>query len=202
MISGGYFTVGRFRRIPIRIHLATPVGFFVFTGFSFNPVAWAAFLFIILVHELGHAALVRRYRLSVVSIDINGIGGVCRWAGHATPIQESVVAWGGVLAQAVLLVLIEVVGKFAAFRGDTIFGQVAPTLVFANVYLIALNLLPIPPLDGAKAWALFRWRNLHFWGRRGVLKMRAAALEAELERMQQRKDPAPESEPSRPTMLN
>ncbi len=134
----------------------------------------------------------RRYRFAVLSIDINGIGGVCRWEGESTATQESVVAWGGVLAQAALLVLAEVASQIVPFRSGTAWGQFALTLVGANVWLMAVNLLPFPPLDGAKAWALFRWSNLHFWGRRSVLKVRAAAVEAELRRLRA-DDPAPDA---------
>jgi Zn-dependent protease len=183
VVSRGYFTVGRIRRIPLRVHIATPVGLFVYTGFSFDVVAWAAVLFVILIHELGHAAMVRRYRLPVVSIDVNGIGGVCIWGGHATAVQESVIAWGGVLAQCGLLVLMEFVAKVVVFRGNSVGGRFFQTLVQVNFILILLNLLPFPPLDGAKAWALFRWRDLYVRARRAVLKVRASVIQAKLKRV-------------------
>ncbi len=201
MFSGGYFTVGRIRRVPIRVHFTTPIGLYVFTGLSSNLTRWAGLLFIILIHELGHAALVRRYRLSVESIDISGIGGGCRWTGpHVTDVQRSVIAWGGVLAQGVLLVLLEMVGKTIGF-GSTVVGQVAETLVVPNLLLIIINLLPFPPLDGATAWSLFRWDNLHLWGRRSFFKYRAAAIERDLERLT-KEDEGPPSEPSQPRFLH
>ena len=89
MATRGYVTVGRIQRVPVRVHLATPLGLFVFTQGSTNPILWAGFVFVVLVHELGHAVLVRRYRLSPLSIDINGIGGVCRYTGSATEVEES-----------------------------------------------------------------------------------------------------------------
>lgn len=184
--KGGYLRVGRVGGVPIRIHWATPVGLFVFTGFSVHPIAWAAFLFIIVIHELGHAALVKCYRLTVVSIDLTALGGECRWAGDATPIRESVIAWGGVLAQGLLLAL-------AAALHLLVSSAILEAFVYANVYLIAFNLLPLPMLDGWKAWALFRWRNLRlipYLLRRRVLRARAAALQAELDRLQEReRDP-------------
>ena len=170
VFSEGYLTVGRIRRVPVRVHVATPIGFYILTGFSFRPVAWAAFLFVIMVHELGHAVLVRRCRLRVLSVDINGIGGVCRWAGRAGDADESIIAWGGILAQAGLLAVTETLARTVGFHGRVV-GEVANTFVDANVYLMALNICPFPPLDGAKAWALFRWERLHFWGRRSLLKV-------------------------------
>src|SRR4051812_43653708 len=106
--DGGYLMIGRFRGAPIRIHWSTPLGALVFGGFSFDPPrlagAVAGFVSVVLVHELGHAALVRAYGLQVDSISIHVAGGECRWSGHSTPRQAAVIAWGGVLAQAVLLV--------------------------------------------------------------------------------------------------
>jgi Zn-dependent protease len=189
----------------VRVHLATPVGLYVFTGFSYNPLLWAGFAVIILIHELGHALLVRRYRLQVLSIDINGIGGVCRYAGQATDVQESVIAWGGVLGQGVLLGITEVIGKTVGLHGETYVGRVAEMLVAANFCLIAINLLPVPPLDGAKAWALFRWRNIRRLGRQGrsaVLKGRAAALEEKLSRLRGSSGQRAESKRSKRGMMN
>jgi Zn-dependent protease len=192
-------------RVPVRVHLATPIGLFVFTGFSFHPVLWAGFVLIILVHELGHAALVRKFRLPVRSIDINGIGGVCRYEGRATEVQESVIAWGGVLAQAVLLAVVQGIGQIWGFHDDTLVGQIAKTLIAANVFLMAVNLVPFPPLDGAKAWMLFRWRNLKTLAkrsRRAALKARAAAIEREMDALREADRLEPESRPRKPHTLN
>ena len=38
----------------------------------------------------------------VISLDIHGFGGLCSYAGHPTAYQNSVIAWGGVLAQGAL----------------------------------------------------------------------------------------------------
>lgn len=179
MLTGGYVTAGRIRGVPIRVHATTPMGLFVFSGLTFNLLLWAGLFVIILVHELGHAILVRRYRLTMVSIDITGIGGVCRWSGRATDVQESVIAWGGVLAQAVFVVLLAVVAVTTRAMLP-LAADIAETLIYANLALMVVNILPLPRLDGAKAWMLFRWRNLSSWGRRGSLKYRAAAIEREL----------------------
>jgi Zn-dependent protease len=181
------------------------VGLFVFTGFSYSPLLWAGFVVIILIHEIGHALLVRRCRLQVVSIDINGIGGVCRYAGHATELQESVIAWGGVLGQAVLLAVTEVIAKTVGLHGETYVGQVAEMLVAVNFVLLAINLIPVPPLDGAKAWALFRWRNIRRLGRRArgaMLKARAAAVEEELARVRGASGQTPDSKRSKRRLMN
>lgn len=155
MFSSGYLKVGRVGRAPVRVHWATPIGLFVLSGFSFNPLEWAALLSILVVHELGHAFLARRNGLRLVSIDITPIGGTCRVAGDPTLTEAAVVAWGGVLAQGALLVAALVVRSILHVITAGLLDGVFDTLIHANLILIVLNLLPIAPLDGATAWRLF-----------------------------------------------
>ncbi len=104
----GYLRVARFRGSPVRVHWTTPVGALVFCGtvlgFGFAPAAWGAFVVLLLVHELGHAVVVRRCGLPVRSVDIHGLGGICRYEGHPGEVDRAKIAWGGVVAQALLLV--------------------------------------------------------------------------------------------------
>ena len=182
MLSRGYLTVGRIARAPVRVHLATPLGLFVFTGFTLHPILWAGFFLIILVHELGHALLVRAYRLRILSIDIHGMGGRCEYAGRPAEVEEAIIAWGGVLAQLVLLAVTEGVGKTIGYP-EGIVAESAAMLTASNLFLMAVNLLPLPPLDGYKAWTVFRWRNIQQLRRRQRavgLKSRIAAIEREL----------------------
>ncbi|HVV86735.1 MAG TPA: hypothetical protein VHE35_26940 [Kofleriaceae bacterium] len=52
--------------------------------------------------------------------------------------------------------------------------QLVGALTVGNVWLMAINLLPIPPLDGAEAWPLFPllWRHVRD-GRRRRRRARA-----------------------------
>lgn len=152
MLERGYWTAFRFRGAPIRLHWTIPLGAALFSGFRFVPAFWAAFFLLILIHEVGHAILVRAFGHRVMSIDILGFGGFCRWSGVATPSERGAIAWGGVLAQAVALIV--TFGILLLFgRPTTTYGaQVAEVFITTNLWLIALNLLPVPPLDGAEAW--------------------------------------------------
>jgi hypothetical protein len=154
-MRGGYLQFGRFRGAPIRFHVTIPVGALLFTGLSLQPGAWVAFVVLILVHELGHALLCRAYRLRVVEIRIHGLGGECHYRDTATPWQRSVVAWGGVLAQALLLAVTFVVDALGLVPPSGFGYDVVTTFVLTNLCMIALNLLPVDPLDGADAWMLF-----------------------------------------------
>jgi stage IV sporulation protein FB len=171
MFQSGYYLLGRLRGAPIRIHWSVLVGVLFFTGFRFAPAAWLGFVALILLHELGHAALVLRYGLRVNAIDVHGFGGECRWSGEATAWQHAVIAWGGVLAQLLVLVGTTI---FVHLTGGprTLFGaELASVLTDTNLWLAGINLLPIPPLDGAHAWTI-----LPLWkARRAELASRTGA---------------------------
>lgn len=155
LFSSGFFEVGRLAGAPLRVHWTTPIGLFILTHFSFNPLVWAALLLVIVVHELGHAFLARRYGLRLVSIDITAVGGVCRLEGNPSRREASIVAWGGVLAQAALLVAALLVRGVISVVTFGLLDCVFDTLITTNLIVMALNLLPVRPLDGADAWRLF-----------------------------------------------
>ena len=104
-MRGGYLTLGRWRGAPVRAHWSLPLGALVFGQGRFVPGFWLGFFLLVLIHELGHAALVKRYGHRVVSIDIHALGGACRWSGEATAVDRARIAWGGVLAQGVALAI-------------------------------------------------------------------------------------------------
>jgi len=138
--------------VPIRIHVLTPLGALVFTGFRFAPGAWVGFLLLVLLHEMGHALLVMRYRLRVSSIDLHAYGGLCRWSGQATDWERAVIAWGGVVAQAALwAVTVGVVAVFGYPR-DMFARELVEVFTRTNLWLMLINLAPFPPLDGVEAW--------------------------------------------------
>jgi len=115
----------------------------------------SSFLIIIVLHELGHAVAIKASGLGVLGIDLTGIGGKCRWRGRASELERAWIAWCGVLAQSFLLC--------AALLARAIWGTprghagmlLSEAFVGINVWIMILNLIPVPPLDGAEAWRLF-----------------------------------------------
>jgi Zn-dependent protease len=159
-VRGGYLTVGRWRGAPVRLHWTLPVAALVFGHGRIVPGFWLGFFLLVFLHELGHAFLVRRLRHQVVSIDVHALGGVCRWSGDPTAIDRARIAWGGVLAQAVAYVAARAALALAG-PPETIFAsQLVAAFTTTNLWLIAINLIPVPPLDGAEAWKLIgMWRR-------------------------------------------
>jgi hypothetical protein len=160
VFQSGYLSIGRWRGALVRLHWSILLGAVVFGGFRFDPVYLAGFVVLVLIHEFGHAFVVWRFGHSVSVIEATGFGGTCHWSGNATPFEEAAIAWGGVLAQALVLALayawLALQGPPASEAGWTLTQLATRT----NLWLIAVNLMPVPPLDGARAWQIFGlWRE-------------------------------------------
>jgi Zn-dependent protease len=167
MFDSGYWTVARFRGAPIRLHWTIPLGALLFSGLRFAPAFWAAFFGLILIHEIGHALFVRAFHHRVHAIDVMGFGGTCHWSGAASPLQRAGIAWGGIVAQGVVLIVTLIALKVFGPPANMALAEVADVFTRSNLWLMALNLLPLPPLDGAEAWPLFRHLRDRYRSRRG-----------------------------------
>lgn len=113
-------------------------------------VVWVAVVFVsVLVHELGHALMARRYRAEV-SITLTTFGGFTRWSmprGEMSPGRRALIAAAG---SAVGIVLgLAVLGGFLAMRPvSPTTASIVMMIVWVNVGWGVLNWLPIRPLDG------------------------------------------------------
>ena len=150
MLEGGYLKIATIGGTAVRLHWTLPLGAFAFSRGKVLPFFWLGFFLVVLIHELGHALMVRSLRHRVVAIDITGFGGMCRWRGNPTPLHRSAIAWGGVAAQGILLaatwVALAQLGRLTAAWQL----QLASVFTTTNLWLIIINLLPIPPLDGGR----------------------------------------------------
>ena len=166
------------------IHWSAPIGFFVFFGFSVRPVGWLILAALILMHEWGHAAMVRRFGLFVHSIVLTGAGGECAWGGQATATERALIAWGGVFGQIPALLLGFALAAILPAKAPPLLAEAVTTLVEVNVMIMVFNLLPIPGLDGWEAWRLFAPSSLKGVGaslRRQSMHARRRKIERDLE---------------------
>jgi Zn-dependent protease len=161
--KGGFLHLGSIRDVPIRLHWSMPIGAFVFGHFRIIPWFWLSFFLLVLIHEIGHAIMVWTVRAHVIAIDVNGAGGLCHWEGEVGEIGRALIAWGGVLAQLVLLAATYAWLTFIGPPRSELGAGLAMAFTETNLTLVAINLIPVPGLDGSEAWPLFpalvrRWR--------------------------------------------
>jgi len=114
-----------------------------------------AYYGVILLHECGHLVAAQRKGCAVWSIELYPIWGITRFAEPYSRYDHCIIAWGGVVAQALvavpLLVWVEVFG-YTRFQ---VVNAILAIFGFFSLSTIVFNLLPIRPLDGAIAWGLF-----------------------------------------------
>lgn len=122
------------------------------------PVALIAFVLLILGHEVGHAVLARRSGLEVSRIDLHGFGGRCVYFGDwATEWNRAVIAWGGIVVQAAILLPIWLWVKLLPVPDGwvgALLGQALLVLFPINLLILLFNLIPLAPLDGHQAWRI------------------------------------------------
>ncbi|MCW3000288.1 MAG: site-2 protease family protein [Solirubrobacterales bacterium] len=142
----------------------------------------------LVLHELGHALVARRYGIGITGIDLWFFGGLAKLDREPdTPGEEFKVAVAGPLVTALIIGVCLLVGLAGAKLGAitdtatltqtnaTPFTALVGFVAGINVLLLLFNLIPAYPLDGgriarAAAWRLTgdRNRGTRFSGRLGL----------------------------------
>jgi len=171
---GGSFQIGKLFGIPIKVHVLflLLVAFYAFMGFSEGSKAGGfhvglvqglrSGLFIIalfgcvVVHELSHSLVARRYGVKVESITLLPIGGVSSMEEMPRkPSQELTMAIAGPLASigvaGVFFVVSWALNPAQPLPRFSPMGQhLVADLVRVNLLLAAFNILPAFPMDGGR----------------------------------------------------
>ena len=143
--------------VRVELNLPDPWGYLV--GFGFVLCLLGS----VLLHELGHALVARRFGIGIRGITLELLGGWTEMERDApSPRVDALVSLAG---PAVSLVL-GGVGTAAALAlpDRTVAGQIAFQLAASNILVALFNVLPGLPLDGGRAlraglWALLKDRN-------------------------------------------
>jgi len=101
-------------------------------------------LSVLLIHESGHMIAAQHLHCKVFSIEIYPIFGFCRFEMPWSRFDHCVIAWGGVIAQAVVAAPIVL---YVSIFGYTRFQSINAVLGLLGLFSLgvaAFNLLPIP----------------------------------------------------------
>lgn len=108
--------------------------------------------------------MAKRLGYPVLEMRLSIIHGTCTHGGDLwSEWHDVAIAWGGVLAQ---FVVAGAMFLLSIIPGLDIAPAIAPIFAFLgpiSIFIALFNLIPIPPLDGAKAWRIVpllfeRWR--------------------------------------------
>jgi Zn-dependent protease len=180
------FLVARTRTgVPILVHWSVPALclFLLGTGVSrilTTAATLAAYFAIFLIHELGHQVVAQRLLYRVEAIKIYPFHGKCLYEAPHSRWHRALVAWGGPLAQ---FIVAAPLAALVIVRGPTRIESIDAVLAilgFLSPVIAILNLIPLRPLDGSKAWWLIplAWERIVYRKRRHSLTPMEAMEEA------------------------
>lgn len=159
-----YWQLGRWLRIPVAMHWTVLIAivwlYLFFWDLLATAIASLAYFALLVAHEFGHVAVLRWRKIAVENIELNGLHGRTSH-GWASPGNDILVAWGGVSAQLLVLLLAWAAGASLDTRTLPAAALIAGPLLFVfiklNVVLMIVALLPLGPFDGHAAWAAIPW---------------------------------------------
>ncbi|HTS36283.1 MAG TPA: hypothetical protein VMH04_11455 [Candidatus Solibacter sp.] len=151
--------IGQIRGVDTYIHWTVfVVAALILAGVVRNPwltlLGLVAYLSILLIHETGHLIAAQRMGCRVLSIELYPIFGVTEFETPWTQFDHCVIAWGGVIAQAVIAVPLVAASEVLGVSRFTVVNMLAGILGYLSLAIAAFNLLPIPRLDGSIAWKI------------------------------------------------
>jgi Zn-dependent protease len=152
--------LGQVAGIDVYVHATFLLVFLVFPGvFAGGPLSPLNVLLVfsvfgcVLLHELGHAIMARRFGIKTHDITLYPIGGVARLERMPrAPGAELLIALAGpavnfVLAAALLPLVFLAGGEFASMSISGVFLEM---LLSINLMLGLFNLIPAFPMDGGR----------------------------------------------------
>ena len=118
-----------------------------------RALLWIPVLFVsILLHELGHAAIIGLLGFGASRISLAGFGGFTLNARHARPWQDILISLAGPVTSALIALAASIVLATVPLAShDPMLRQFFPLLQWANIAWAIFNLVPIHPLDGGQA---------------------------------------------------
>ena len=150
--------------VPVRFHFTFVLMliFLVFIGFgdkqsgASTAIYIAALFGCVLLHELGHTLVARRYGIKTLEIVMFPIGGISRPERQPKPSEELPISLAGPLVN--LLIGLALIGWVTIQQGwvalealkEPTDANLAERIAFGNIALFLFNMLPAYPMDGGR----------------------------------------------------
>ncbi len=151
----GSIGIGSAFGIPIRLHWSCLL-LLLFSGSLQSPGLLLILFGSVLLHELGHGLMAKRFGIRVVDITFWPLGGMARLqAMPEVPRVEALVAVAGPVVNLILAALAATVAVLLKPWAGPTLGVLLIAAVFVNLLLGVSNLLPAFPMDGGRllrAW--------------------------------------------------
>lgn len=174
-----HITLGKISGIPIDLDYSWFLIFFIITwilAINYFPLEikggstffyWsisvftAIFFFIsVLLHELGHSYLAKRFKIQVKRITLFIFGGVAEIRDEPPSAKaEFWIALAGPVVSFILAVLFYFLGQLLLGRSPL--WVTFSYLAYINFLLVGFNLIPGFPLDGGRVFRAFLWGIMH-----------------------------------------
>jgi len=148
------------RGVPTYVHWSVFIlSAFILTGVASHPgltiLGLGCYYGILLLHEAGHLYFAQRKGCRVLSIEIYPVFGLTAFDTPWSKLDHCVIAWGGVIAQALVFVPLIAWGTTFGYTRFSAVNLVFAMLGFFSLVIAIFNLLPIHGLDGWIAWQIF-----------------------------------------------
>lgn len=152
-----FVRAGKLDGVPLYLHwstivLPTAALFLAPTRLPLTVVVLLAYFAVLLLHEWGHVLAARRRRCAAHSIELYPILGITRYSMPWSRLDDAFIAWGGVLAQLVVALPLVLATSRHGFEGPELVNAAVAILGHLSLIIAAFNLVPLEPLDGARAW--------------------------------------------------
>lgn len=157
--------------VPVRLHFTFVLLLIFIVSFSarggesalFNAIYVIALFTSVLLHELGHVGVARRYGIKTQEIVMYPIGGVARLERGPKPKEE---LWIALAGPAVNVLIAAALFAYLGYSDPSVLAR--PTednllarVAFGNLILAAFNMVPAFPMDGGRVLRalLARWQT-------------------------------------------
>lgn len=140
--------VARIGTIPVYLHWSVPAGCIFPAAFAgYEPLAFIysciGYILLVGIHELGHVLAVHITGNRVLSVEISGSGGLCRFHFSGNTTHALLIFCGGLLAQVVLFIAaITALVTLGSNLHSKFLGCLLMMFTFFNALLFFVNIIP------------------------------------------------------------